>query len=361
MSQKKLRTGFTTGTAATAAARACMMSIKSQTPTTSVNVTLPRGGMIEIKIKMCKFSEHDARCSVIKDGGDDPDVTHGSEIIVECKSANKPNAIELARGPGVGIVTKPGLGLEIGKPAINPVPRKMITDGVLDTGAKFIAKNGLKITISVKNGAQIATKTDNIRLGILEGISILGTSGIVVPFSTAAFAAAIRQNIDVAIAMKQDTVILSTGGRSEMYAKNIEGDLPDHCYVQMGDFVGYAIKQCAKSGIRRAHIVGFIGKLAKISAGIKQTHVKGSKVDTVFLASIAKECGADTQALDAITKANTARHAGEIASEYDIKGFFEGIVKRAHEQISEHCEGSVELAVTMFDFDGTTVAQWPRV
>lgn len=359
MSQKKLRTGFTTGTSAAASARACMISIASQSKVDSVDVPLPRGGTIKIKIDSCEFSKTCARCTVIKDGGDDPDVTHGAQITVECEPNKKPGTVELLRGVGVGIVTKPGLGLELNAPAINPVPRKMITEGVMDTGADYISKNGLNVTISVKDGAEIAKKTDNIRLGILEGISILGTSGIVVPFSTAAFAASVRQNIDVAIAMKQDHLVLSTGGRSEEYAQRLEDNLPDHCYVQMGDFAGYAIRQCAKSGVKSAHIVGFIGKLAKMAAGVKQTHVKGSKVDIGFLADIAAECGADAATLSAIKGANTARHAGQIATEHGVSGFFEGILRRVHSQMSEHAEGRVRLQVTMFGFDGIPVARWP--
>ncbi len=359
MSEKKLRTGFTTGTSATAAARACMTSIALQSRTDAVEVPLPRGGTIRIAIESCEFSGDRARCTVIKDGGDDPDVTHGAAITVECTPNNRPGTIELRRGDGVGIVTKPGLGLEVGAPAINPVPRKMITEGVHETGADYVSRNGVDVTISVKDGAQIATKTDNIRLGILEGISILGTSGIVVPFSTAAFAASVRQNIDVAVAMKDDSIVLSTGGRSEEYARKLDAGLADHCYVQMGDFAGYAISQCAKSGIHSAHIVGFIGKLAKIAAGVKQTHVKGSKVDTAFLARIAAECGADAGTVDAITHANTARHAGEIAEKGGVEGFFESIARHAHTQMSNHCEAKVKLRVTMFGFDGKPVARWP--
>ncbi len=353
-----MRTGFTTGTSAAAAARACMASIASQSRTDTVDVPLPRGGSIKIAIATCEFSPERARCTVIKDGGDDPDVTHGAEIAVECELVGDAGAVEILGGEGVGTVTKPGLGLEIGKAAINPVPRTMIEGGVREAGAAQLATHGVRVTVSVAGGAEIGARTDNPRLGIVGGISILGTSGIVVPFSTAAFAASIRQNIDVAVAMGETDVVLSTGGRSEEYARRIVS-LNDHCYVQMGDFGGYAIRQCAKSGIRSAHVVGFVGKLAKIAAGVKQTHVKGSKVDMGFLAGIARECGAGAEAVDAIAAANTARHAGEIATERKIDGFFGGIARRAHAEMYGHCGGGLAVRVTLFGFDGGVLAEWP--
>lgn len=359
MAEKSLRTGFTTGASSAAAARACMLALRDKKATESVNVRLPRGGEIKINIESCEFSDTHAKCTVIKDGGDDPDVTHGAQITVECKPGEKPGDIQILGGEGVGTVTKPGLGLEIGTHAINPVPKKMITYEVLDAGKSFINDRGVIVTISVRDGQKLAMKTDNPRLGIIGGISILGTSGIVVPFSTAAFAASVRQAISVAMASGNVDIILTTGGRSEEYAKQVATKLPDVCYVQMGDFAGYAISQCAKTGIKSAHIFGFIGKLAKIAGGAKQTHVKGSKVNTELLAQIASECGADTDTQNAIKKANTARHAGQIATERNVKGFFEGIAKRAHKQMDDHCDSSVNIKVTMLGFEGGMIAMWP--
>ena len=182
---------------------------------------------------------------MIKDAGDDPDVTHGAEIIAEISLTNKPDQIEIDGGEGVGRVTKPGLGLEIGSSAINPTPKKMISENIVDVGENVLKKNGVRVIISVPNGKELALKTDNPRLGILGGISILGTSGIVIPYSTASFAASIRQSIDVTKAMGDDTLVLTTGGRSEDFSRKII-NLPDHCFIQMGDFSGYTIQQCAK-------------------------------------------------------------------------------------------------------------------
>jgi len=354
--KEKLRTGYTTGTSATAAAKAALLAIINQTKIENVDVKLPKGSFIKIPIHLCQFDKNGAKCSVIKDGGDDPDVTHGAEIVVELSFTDKISEIEIDGGEGVGIVTKPGLGLELNKAAINPVPKKMIKENLREITDKHLVKKGIKVIISVPKGKELGPKTDNPRIGILNGISILGTSGIVIPFSTASYAASIRQNIDVAIAMGNDTVVLTTGGRSEDFAKKIV-DLPEHCFVQMGDFSGYTIQQCARKEIKKAYVVGFIGKLAKMAAGVKQTHVKGSKVDMNFLAELAKKCNANKITIESIKKANTARHVSEIIIENNVKGFFEEICNETYRHMRKHSEEKVPLDVILFDFDGNILAR----
>ena len=354
--KKKLKTGFTTGTSATAGAKAALLSIIKQTKVQNIDVKLPKGDFLKIPIHLCRFDENKAQCSVIKDGGDDPDVTHGAEIIVDLILTEKKNEIEIEGGEGIGIVTKPGLGLEINKPAINPVPKQMIKENLTETAGNFLLEKGIKVTISVPKGKELGPKTDNPRIGILHGISILGTSGIVIPFSTASYAASIRQNLDVAVAMGNDTVVLTTGGRSEDFAKKII-DLPEHCFVQMGDFSGYSIQQCSKKKFKKAYVVGFIGKLAKMAAGVKQTHVKGSKVDMKFLSELAKNCEASETIIDTIQKANTARHVSEIIKENKIVGFFEQICEKTVYQMKKHLDGEISLEVILFDFDGEILAR----
>lgn len=354
--KEKLRTGYTTGTSAAAAAKAGLLSIITQTKIEGVDVKLPKGDFIKISIHSCRFDQKRAVCSVIKDGGDDPDVTHGAEIIVELSLTDKINEIEIDGGEGVGIVTKPGLGLELNKAAINPVPKKMINENLSEVIDKYLLKKGIKVIISVPKGKELGPKTDNPRIGILNGISILGTSGIVIPFSTASYAASIRQNLDVAIAMGNDIVVLTTGGRSEDFAKKIV-DLPDHCFVQMGDFSGYTVQQCARKEIKKAYVVGFIGKLAKMAAGVKQTHVKGSKVDMNFLAELSRKCNADERTIETIKKANTARHVSEIIIENNVKGFFEEICNKTYKHMRKHSENKVPLDIILFDFDGNILAR----
>ena len=358
-SKGKLRTGFTTGTCATAGAKAAILSIIHQRKIDFVDVTLPKKSQIRIKIDNCKFSDCSAMYSVIKDGGDDPDVTHGAEIITDVSLTEKPGEIEIDGGEGVGRVTKPGLGLDIGSAAINPTPKKMIRENILEIAEDLLSQKGIKVLISVPKGKELSLKTDNPRLGIIGGISILGTSGIVIPYSTASFAAAIRQSIDVTLAMGDSTVVLTTGGRSEDFSKKII-DLPDHCFVQMGDFSGYTIQLCAKRGIKRAYVAGFIGKLTKMGMGVKQTHVKGSKVDMEFLADLAKKCNASQEVINGIKKANTARHVFEIINEKKVSGFFDLVCYEVHEQLRQHSENKFEIEVIMFDFDGNVIGVFPK-
>jgi cobalt-precorrin-5B (C1)-methyltransferase len=232
----------------------------------------------------------------------------------------------------------------------------MINENLREIIDKYLLKKGIRVIISVPKGKELGPKTDNPRIGILNGISILGTSGIVIPFSTASYAASIRQNLDVAIAMGNDTVVLTTGGRSEDFAKKIV-DLPEHCFVQMGDFSGYTIQQCARKEIKKAYVVGFIGKLAKMAAGVKQTHVKGSKVDMNFLAKLARKCNANERIIESIKTANTARHVSEIIIENNVNGFFEEICNETYKHMRKHSEEKVPLDVILFDFDGNILAR----
>lgn len=353
----KLRTGYTTGTCAAAGAKAALMLL-SNVQASTVPVRLPRGSYIDIPIETCNLTEDGAVCTIIKDGGDDPDVTHGARIVTEISLGDAPGIITIHGGMGVGVVTKPGLGLDIGGPAINPVPKRMIQENLREVGTDTIQKTGIAVTVSVPNGAQLGPKTDNPRLGIVGGISILGTSGIVIPFSTASFAASIRQNLDVAIAMKSDTVVLTTGNRSEEYAKQFV-ELPEHCYVQMGDFSGYAVQQCGKKGLKRAYVVGFVGKLAKMAAGISQTHVKGSKVDMKLLSGIAQECGAPDSVIHDIQNANTARHVMEIIQKNHISNFFDRICHLVHKHMQNRAIDT-SVHVIMFDFEGLVIGRAPQ-
>ena len=354
--QSSLRTGYTTGSSATAAAKAALLAILGQQNVSGVDILLPKGSNISIPINSCTYGSDHARCSVVKDGGDDPDVTHGAEIIVDLSLTGMAGMIDIDGGEGIGIVTKPGLGLEINKPAINPVPKRMIIQNLQDVGRQILDRHGILVVISVPKGAELGPKTDNPRIGIKGGISILGTSGIVIPFSTASYAASIRQNLDVALAMGNDTVVLTTGGRSEEMARKIV-NLPDHCFIQMGDFSGYTIQQCGRKEIKKAYVVGFIGKLAKMAAGVKQTHVKGSKVDMGFLAGLAEQSGADAATIREIKRANTARHVSEIVQNNGISGFFDLICAHTYRHMRRHCNDSVPIEVVLFDFDGSILAR----
>ncbi len=363
-----LRTGYTTGTTATAATKGALYALIAGETAEQVTVSLPKGRTATLKIAWTKKNENNnnnnndsskVTCAAIKDGGDDPDATHGAEICSTVSFNKNAGNINIDGGKGVGRVTKPGIGLEIGKAAINPTPLKMLEQAVREVARHRLEKQGVDILISVPDGEEIAKKTDNPRLGILGGISILGTTGIVLPYSTASFAASIRQGLDVATAMGSDTVVLTTGGRSEDFARVLFKKLPDHCFIQMGDFAGYSIKQCAnKMSIRRVIIAGFIGKLTKMAMGIKQTHVAGSHIDMEFMAQLAALCKASPNVVEEIRSANTARHVSEIIKKNNIVGYYDYVCKKVSEQMHEYAKGQLEIEVILFEFDGTIMGRY---
>ena len=220
---------------------------------------------------------------------------------------------------------------------------------------------GLSILISVPKGEEIAKRTDNPRLGIIGGISILGTSGIVIPYSTASFAASIRQSIDVSIAMGSDTVIMTTGGRSEDFARGIFGNsVADHAYIQIGDFIGFSIKQCAIKKIKKAYVIGFIGKLTKMAMGIKQTHVKGSHVDMNFLAVLASRCGANNELVKKIKLANTARHVGELIDQSGLSMFYDVLCEEVYNHLSKYSPSELQIEIVLLDFTGKIIGNFPK-
>ena len=356
-----LKTGYTTGTSATAATKAALLALISGKAVDNIFVSLPKGGTAKLKIAWTKVEGNgsSSTSAVIKNAGDDPDVTHGAEICSTVSFTDQVGKIVVDGGIGVGRVTKPGLGLEIGKAAINQTPTKMIEQAVREVAAKKLNDSGINVVVSVPKGEELAKKTDNPRLGIIGGISILGTTGIVLPYSTASFAASIRQSLDVAIAMGINTVVLTTGGRSEDFAKELFAKLlPDHSFVQIGDFAGYAIKQCANKKIRKAVIAGFIGKLTKMAMGIKQTHVRGSHVDMEFMTKVAAECNSSLKVIEEIKRANTARHVSDIIAKNNVSGFFDLMCKKVHQQMYEYSEGKLKLEVIMFGFDGKLCGQY---
>lgn len=355
-----LRTGYTTGTTACAATKAALHALINGSFTKSVNVSLPKGKSAKLTVAWTKTAEGSATSAVVKDGGDDPDVTNGAEIWSTVSFNKTPGAINIEGGKGVGRVTKPGLGLELGKAAINPTPMAMLRQAVIEAASEQLKSRGISVELSVPRGEEISKRTDNPRLGILGGISILGTTGIVLPYSTASFAAAIRQGLDVAIAAGADSVVLTTGGRSEDFAKAIFPSMPDHCFVQMGDFAGYSVKQCANKNLKRVTIAGFIGKLTKMAMGIKQTHVAGSHVNMEFMAAVARQCGASNAVVDEILRANTARHVSEIVRTQGILGYSDLICQKVYEQMAAHAGVNLDITVIMFEFDGAVIGRYPN-
>jgi len=353
--RRGLRTGYTTGACATAAALAATRSLLSGHPVSSVTIRLPAGVDASFDMLSCEPAGTGIRCSVIKDAGDDPDVTHGAEIAATVWRASQPG-VTLQGGVGVGTVTLPGLGLEIGGPAINPVPRQMILEAVSAEAASEPSKNGLVVEISVPRGEELAKKTLNARLGILGGISILGTTGIVRPYSTASWRASVEQSIDVAAANGQTEIAITTGGRSERFAQSLLG-LPDLALIEMGEFTGHALKRALRRGIRRVYVCGMIGKLSKIAQGHLMTHVAGNQVDPSFLASLAGQSGASKALQQRMAAANSAREVQEIAQSAQVEGLFSLVAREAAGACYRYVAGALAIDCLLFDFDGSLLGR----
>jgi cobalt-precorrin-5B (C1)-methyltransferase len=359
VNRRGMRTGYTTGACATAAAKAATRALLEQRAVNAVTIRLPAGTDATFAIAACSVEPAAGRCSVIKDAGDDPDVTHGAEICATVRWAETPG-IHLRGGQGVGTVTRPGLGLEIGGPAINPVPRRMIREAVAEAAGDVLAARGLEVEISVPRGEELAKRTLNGRLGIVGGISILGTTGIVHPWSTAAWRASVEQAIDVAAANGQRHVVLTTGGRSEKFAMGVRA-LPEVAFVEMGIFTGRALRRCVARGVRRVSLAGMIGKFSKLAQGHFQTHVAGNQVDPVYLAEVAARAGAGEPLLAEIRVANSARHVQELVQGAGIAGFFDLIAAGVAAQCAAHVADKLEVEAILFDFDGRILGRAEQV
>ena len=261
------REGYTTGACAAAATQAACRALDRDERPEMVNVRSPLGFDLVIPINRLAYLDGIATAGVIKDGGDDPDVTHGAEVIVRVRWTETPG-VQIQGGPGVGTITQPGLELPPGSAAINPVPRLMIAQGVAVALGSDRPERGVEVSVSVPGGEELAKKTLNARIGILGGISILGTTGVVRPLSTASWRASVVQSIDVAAANSLRHIVLTTGGRSERFAEAIYPDLPEMAFVQMGIFTGDSLKRCVARGVQRATISCLAGKATGSTAHI---------------------------------------------------------------------------------------------
>jgi cobalt-precorrin-5B (C1)-methyltransferase len=353
-----LRTGWTTGTCAAAAAKAATAALVAQQPQRSVEIGLPAGRRVAFAVESSWCEPARAEAVVVKDAGDDPDVTHGAHLTATVSWRASPG-IELDGGVGVGVVTKPGLGLEIGGPAINPVPRQMITQAVAE--AADPASRGLRVVISVPDGERMARKTTNARLGILGGISILGTTGIVRPFSTASWRASVEQAVAVLAAQGGQVLVLCTGGRTEKGAMALFPELSEASFVEVGDFTGAALRQAALGRLGRIIFVGMAGKLSKLAGGVLMTHYTRSKVPAGLLGEVTTEAGGTPELARQAADANTARHAVEIWQRAGLaRGAGTVLCQRTAEVLARFCAGLAEgyapqIDVIMVDFAGRDV------
>ena len=316
-----LRSGFTTGTCATAAAKAALLALYEERFEEEVEITLPDGEKVVLPVyKVEKTDDNTATASIVKDAGDDPDVTHGHQITATVSFSDHPG-IRFLQGKGVGKVTLPGLGLAVGEPAINPTPRKMITNEL-----SSIYEGGLDVTVSVPEGETLALKTFNPKLGIIGGISIIGTSGIVKPFSSEAFVDAIRKEVEVAHATGTERLVINSGAKSEKFVRNLYPHLPPQAFVHYGNFIGETLKIAAETGFSQVSMGIMIGKAVKLAEGHLDTHSKKVIMNKGFLKEIAVQCGCSDGTLSLIERMTLARELWGIQDIRDRESLFNELV-----------------------------------
>ncbi|MEV0879178.1 cobalt-precorrin-5B (C(1))-methyltransferase [Micromonospora echinofusca] len=349
-----LRTGWTTGACATAATKAALTALVTGVPQRRVEIGLPAGRRVSFPVARCEVDGRTrAEAVVVKDAGDDPDVTHGAELTATVSWHDAPG-LRLDGGPGVGTVTRPGLGLPVGGPAINDTPRRMIGQAVAEV--VDLSEVGVRVVVSVPRGEIMARKTTNRRLGILGGISILGTTGVVRPFSTASWRASVVQAVHVMAAQGERTVVLCTGGRTERAARALLPELPEVCFVEVGDFTGAAVTAAVGDGMTGVVFVGMAGKLAKLAAGILMTHYTRSRVDLSLLGAVTAEAGGDPELVAAVVAANTGRHAYELWEAAGLLGAAGDLLcHRVRQVLLRFAGDAVSVDVAMVDFAGDRV------
>lgn len=352
------RKGYSTGANAAAAARAATFGLLTGQVPKEIETLLPNQTQVMFTVNDGKVAGNIAHAMCIKDAGDDPDCTDGAHLTVDvCLLTDHVGEVVLKGGKGVGTITMRGLGLEVGGAAINPVPRVNIEANVREAAGELLEKYGLEVTVSVPEGEIMAKKTLNDRLGIIGGISILGTTGIVHPYSTAAFRASVVQGIEVAANQGQDTVVLTTGGRTEKFVIASLPELEPACFVQMGDFLGPALDTCKVQGIQNIVIGGMVGKLTKMAQGEIITHAKRKAVNTDLLAELAKTCGAPEDVCDEISKAETARFAAEKMEDLGLDdAFHQSLAQRTIDTLRDRYPDEFSIRIMVCGFAGNALA-----
>jgi cobalt-precorrin-5B (C1)-methyltransferase len=353
---RPLRRGWTTGACATAAAKAAYAALLTGAFPDPVEVTLPRGERPSFALALTRRDAGSASAGVIKDAGDDPDVTHGALIVATVRAGLPGSGVSFRAGPGVGTVTRPGLAIAPGEPAINPVPRRMIRDAIAEVAARARGPGDVEVEIAIPGGEELAAKTLNGRLGIVGGLSILGTTGIVVPYSCAAWIASIQRGIDVARAAGLIHIAGATGASSEGAVRKLY-DLPETALIDMGDFVGGMLKYVRAHPVPRVTIAGGVAKMTKLAQGLLDLHSKRGEVDLAALAGLAETAGASAALRARIVTANTAAEAFGHAQAEGI-GLGDAVAQAAQAVAAAVVAGKgIALDTVLFDRDGRLVGQ----
>ncbi|MBC7390242.1 MAG: cobalt-precorrin-5B (C(1))-methyltransferase [Opitutaceae bacterium] len=353
-----LRIGYTTGACATACAKAALLALISQKEIYSVEVMLPIGEKVLFKILSCELNENEAWATTEKDAGDDPDVTHGAIIGAQVR-LNESGKIIFYKGVGVGLVTLPGLEIAVGEPAINPVPRQMMESAckkiLADAG---LDRKGVEITVFVPEGERIAKRTLNERLGIMGGISILGTTGIVTPFSASSYIASIRQGIDVALANGSKEIVINSGAKSEKYLQGLFDSLPDFAFIHYGNWIGETLQKIAESEIRTVNLGIMLGKCVKLAEGNLDTHSNKNSWNKEFVSDLAKAAGYSTEILQSVLELNMAGRLTELFPFQESEAFYIELLNRCYVVCSKILP-KCELNIYLINRDGAYIKYKP--
>ncbi len=350
-----LRRGWTTGTCATAATRAAYEALVTGQFPDPVVVTLPNGARPGFALASTEAGPGFARAGVVKDAGDDPDVTHGAVILATVRLASRGSGIGFLAGRGVGTVTRPGLAIPPGEPAINPVPRAMMRAAIAEAADLLHGPLDITVEIAVPGGEKLAERTLNGRLGIVGGLSILGTTGIVVPYSCAAWIDTIHRGIDVARALGLDHVAGATGATSEATIQAHYG-LPDPALIDMGDFVGGMLKYLRRHPVAKVTVAGGVAKMSKLGQGLLDLHSKRGEVDRLWLGEQARAAGASDIMVRLVRNANTVAQAFDVLRQegIDIAAMIAGA---AWQNAAAPLGPGITLDVVVVDRAGTIVAR----
>lgn len=351
----ELRWGYTTGACATACTRAALVSLLEQRVVEEEAIVLPGGQVARFRIHGCRFDATSASCATIKDAGDDPDVTHGAEITStvildsgEGEGFPPGERVRFLPGEGVGMVTLPGLSIPVGEPAINPVPRRMMREVVEEVLATHGMNARVSVSVSVRDGAVLAARTLNGRLGITGGISILGTTGLVKPYSASAYIASIEQGIDVALANGAVRVVINSGGRSEKLLQRLNPELPPWCFIQYGNWIGETLEKIRSSALGRFTIGMMLGKAVKLAAGQLNTHSSEGSWDADRVVSLAMEAGYPATTGQAIRELNRAGRLTEVFPFRQEEPFYPALARKCGEVI-RRVTGAMPFDMVLID------------
>jgi len=341
---KKYRKGYTTGSCAAAAAKAAAYMLVSGQALHTVEIDTPAGKRLKLAVNDIKIAENYAKCSIIKDGGDDPDVTTGLKIFAEASPCKLPG-VSLTTGEGIGRVTLPGLKVPVGQPAINPVPMKMI---LKEAGEVLPEGMGIEIKLSVPGGSEIAEKTYNPKLGIVGGISILGTSGIVVPMSEEAWKESLALDLSVLAAKGCKKAVFIFGNYGEAFVTG-KLQLNYNYIVKISNFAGYMLDKAVEYGFEKLIIAGHPGKLIKIAAGIFHTHSRVADARMEIMAAYSALEGAPQQVVNSIFRCRTTEAAMDIINKSGLQGIYKRIVENAAKRCAEYTYKKIKVGAVMFD------------